>query len=210
MKKIRRVLFFGVSVFALIMAGCAPGDTTLTPVGTIETDSLTGSPSPMETDGVETTATDVISTTAVPTDAATETAAVTPTATQQTGLVPVTGGDIRLLENLFCIDTMAYAILVIPTTATFEIVDPDPPPLDATCNIVDTLDDEQVVLCRAPENSTLILDVCTDDGTCTPVTVEMAECPDVITSTPQPGGATNTPAPGASPTAGTPTITPTP
>lgn len=206
MKKIRRVLFFGVSVFALLMAGCAPGGATSTAIGTLESDSLTGSPSPVETDGVEAAATDVVST-----DAVTETATAVAVATQQTPLVPVTGEDIRLLENLFCIDSMAYAILIIPTTTTFEIVDPDPPPLEAGCNSVDTFEDHQVVLCRAPENSSLILDVCTEDGTCTQLTVEMEACPDIVTTTtPQPGVATNTPTPAASPGAGTPTITPTP
>jgi hypothetical protein len=107
---------------------------------------------------------------------------------------------------------MAYALLDIPAVATFEIAEPASADPDTPCNAVDTSDDRQVIFCRAPQETSLTVNVCTDASTCTQATVDLQTCP--LAGTAQPGaGTTNTPAgtPEARPTAGGgATATPTP
>lgn len=219
MKKISRVFLFGALALVLLMAGCAGQEGTVTPVGTFEPGE-TSVPSTTETEAAgtaETQTTGTAETETTSTVAATQeaTEAATSTATAQ-AQVPVTGGDINVLECQFCIGTMAYALLDIPAVATFEITDPASPDPDTQCNVVDTFDDRQVVFCRAPEETSLTLNVCTDANTCSQVTVDLQACP-LAAGTAQPGSATNTPGvgagtmtPEASPTAGGATATPTP
>lgn len=214
MKKISRVFLFGALVLVLLMAGCAGQEGTTTPIGTIEPGE-TSMPSTTETEAVgtaETQATGTAETETTPTVAATQeaTEAATSTATAQ-AQVPVTGADINVIECQFCIGTTAYALLDIPAVATFEIVDPASPDPDTQCNVVDTFEDRQVVFCRAPQDTSLTLNVCTDANTCSEVTVDLQTCP-LATGTAQPGvSATRTPSAGttATPTGGTPEASPT-
>jgi hypothetical protein len=223
MKRISRVFLFGALVLALLMAGCGGEEGTSTPVGTLEPgDNPTSYPPPLETETLVPPVTEATSTTTA-TEAATSTSAATATAdTTQTPAGTAIAIDVNVIECQFCIDTRAYALLDIPETGTFEIVEPASPDPDTVCNTVDTFQNRQIVLCRAPEETSLTLNVCTDANTCSQVTVDLQTCPDTA-ATPQPGSATNTPTPGAgtstvtpeaSPTAtadtGVPTSTPTP
>jgi hypothetical protein len=214
MKGISRIFLFGALAIILLTAACAPEEGTPTVVGTLMPDDLTGSPSPAATDETvtaetETTATAATLETATPTA---DTSQVTPTDTAQTPSTPVTS-DVILLECQFCVNNMAHALLVISETATFELTT-TVTGTDTGCNTVDTFDGKQVVLCRAEENTSITLNICTD-GNCTELVVDLQACP--VSNTPQPGAATDTPTPGgvtdtpqASPTTGGATSTPTP
>jgi len=220
MKRISRIFLFGALAIILLAAACGPEEGTPTVVETVVTKELT--PSPAATDGTVTAETETTPTTptleaTLETETATptpDTSQITPTDTTQTPSTPVTS-DVILLECQFCINTMAHALLVIPETATFELTT-TATGTDIGCNTVDTLDGKQVVLCRAEENTSITLNICTD-GNCTELTVDLQACP-VSSGTPQPGVATDTPSaivtdtptPQASPTAGGPTSTPTP
>ena len=222
MKKISRVFLFGALALILLTAGCAGQEQEETPgvLETVQPGDLTASPSPMATEVAGTAETETPSTPA--TVEATSTSTTTPTAAaQETPVTTVTVADIRVVECQFCIDTMAYALLDIPATATFEIVAPAPPAADTVCNVADTFNDRQVILCRAPEASSITVNICTDTNTCSETIVDLQPCP--VAATPQPGGAntatptsstgataTATPTAAASPTAGGPTTTPTP
>ena len=208
MKRISRVFLFGALVLALLMAGCGGEEGTSTPVGTLEPgDNPTSYPPPLETETLVPPVTEATSTTTA-TEAATSTSAATATAdTTQTPAGTAIAIDVNVIECQFCIDTRAYALLDIPETGTFEIVEPASPDPDTVCNTVDTFQDRQIVLCRAPEETSLTLNVCTDANTCSQVTVDLHTCPDT-TATPQPGATnTNTPTTGTGATA---TSTPTP
>ena len=118
---------------------------------------------------------------------------------------------------------MAHALLVLSEVATFELTT-TATGTDTGCNTVDTFDDRQVVLCRAEENTSITLNICTD-GNCTELLVDLEPCP-VAPGTAEPGATatetsgaavTNTPGaavtdtPQASPTTGgAATSTPTP
>jgi len=223
MKRISRVFLFGALALVLLVAGCAGQEGTSTPIGTKPPGEgdLTSSPTPLETETPGTVVTDTTATTEV-TQTATEGATSTPTAdaTKQTPAVPVTGKvDVNVVECQFCIDTMAFAFLDMPAAATFEIVEPASSDPDTVCNTVDTFKDRQVVLCRAPEETSVTVSVCTDANTCEQVTVDLQPCPDTtataqpaVTNTPTSGTAataTSTPTAEASPTVGA-TSTPTP
>ena len=201
MKKISRVFLFGALVLILITTACTAEGIPIV--------VITGSPSPDNTvtAGTETTTRGDIT--------------LTPS-------IPVTGADVILLECQFCVDQVAQALLVMPETTTFEVSNAtaslsttDP---EMGCNTVDTFNNRQVVLCRAPEDSSITLNLCTDANTCTELLVTFQTCPDVAntlqssnptsmpqpvnpTNTTQPGNATSTPAPATSPT---PVNTPTP
>lgn len=216
MKKFSRVFLFGALILVLLMAGCAGQEETATArpttsLPTIEETSVVGTAETQTTGTAETATTGTAETETTSTSAATQeaTQATTGTATTGTPGVPVTGGDINVLACQFCIGTAAYALLDIPAVATFEITEPASPDQDTQCNVVDTFQDRQVVFCRAPENTSLTVNVCTDANTCSPVTVTLQKCP-LAAVTAQPGAST-TETPGATGTAtvGTPEASPT-
>ena len=229
MKKISRLFLYGALAVILLTAACAPEEGTPTVVETLPPVDLT--PSPAATDGTGTAETETTSTAATETTstaatettvtadltgtapAATDTTQTAATDTTQTPSIPVTA-EVILLECQFCVNNMAHALLVLSETATFELTT-TATGTDTGCNTVDTFDDRQVVLCRAEENTSLTLNICTD-GNCTELAVDLQPCP--VTGTPQPGatatetpGAAVTDTPQASPTVGgAATSTPTP
>ena len=224
MKKISRLFLFGALAVVLLTAACAPEEGTSTAVGTLLPDDPTSSPSPAATEGTVTAETETTSTAATETTAtvdltgtapaATDTPQTAATDTTQTPSIPVTG-DLILLECQFCVENMAHALLVLSDVATFELTTTTTG-TDTGCNTVDTFNSKQVVLCRAEENTSITLNICTD-GNCTELAVDLQACP--VSNTPQPGGTTNTPTAGAatetttplaSPTTGGATSTPTP
>lgn len=230
MKKTSHIFLFGALVLVLLLAGCAGEEVTPTPISTLPGgEEMTSTPSAAETDTTGTAETEVATTgTAETTAEATQetttatadgTQQATPSDTTQTPGIPVTGTDIILLECQFCIDTMAHALLVMPATSTFELVtsSASTATADTGCSTVDTYNDKQVVLCRAEEDTSLTLDICTA-GTCSQLTVALQTCPQAATGTtpanatdtPGAGTATGTPTAEASPTTGAVTSTPTP
>lgn len=210
MKKISRVFLFGALALVLLAAGCAGQEGTSTPIGTKPPGDETNTPSAAETETPGTAVTDTTATAEI-TETATEGATSTATAdATQTPAVPVTGKvDVNVVECQFCIDTMAFALLDMPAAATFELIEPASPDPDTVCNVVDTFQDRQVVLCRAPEETSVTVNVCTDANTCAEITVDLQACPDKL-GTPTPGGATNTPTPGPGTATATPEASPTP
>jgi hypothetical protein len=218
MKKYSRVFLFGALILTLLMAGCAGQEETATsaPGGnvtsfpTMEATSAVGTAETQTTGTAETAITGTAETETTSTSAATQeaTQATTGTATTGTPGVPVTGGDINVLDCQFCISTMAYALLDIPAVATFEITEPASPSTDTQCNVVDTFQDRQVVFCRAPEDTSLTVNVCTDANACSPVTVTLQKCP--LAATAQPDvSTTQTPGETGTATVGTAEASPT-
>lgn len=214
MKKRSRVFLFGALILVLLVAGCAGEEGTSTPIGTGLPGDETNTPPAVETDTTGTAETETATTatlegilTTTPTPA-TKQATASPADTTQTPVVPVTGKvEVNVVECQFCIDAMAFALLEMPAAASLEIIDPASPDPDTVCNVVDTFQDRQVVLCRAPEETSLTVNVCTDANTCADITVKLQACPDKA-GTPQPG-ATNTPTPGADTSTATPEASPT-
>ena len=224
MKKISRLFFFGALAVILMTAACAPEEGTPTVVETLPPVDLT--PTPLATDGTGTAATETTSTAATETTAtmdltgtapaATDTAQTAATDTTQTPSVPVTD-DVILLECQFCVDNTAHALLVLSEVATFELTTTTTG-TDTGCETVDTFNGRQVVLCRAEENTSITLNICTD-GNCTELLVDLQACP-VTPGTAEPGatatetsGAAVTNTPGAAVTdtpQASPTSTPTP
>ena len=214
MKKRSQVFLFGALILVLLVAGCAGEEGTSTPIGTGLPGDETNTPPAVETDTTGTAGTETATTATLegtletPTDA-TQQATASPADPTQTPVVPVTGKvDVNVVECQFCIDTMAFALLEMPAVASLEIIDPASPDPDTVCNVVDTFQDRQVVLCRAPEETSVTVNVCTDANTCADITVALQTCPDKV-GTPQPGGATNTPTPGAGTSTATPEASPT-
>lgn len=192
MKKVSRLFLFGAMILVLLTAACGAEAGTVTPsypgVDQPGDDGLDLTATPF--DGVETTepvetATGDINTPAV---SVPETATATPGVdTTQTPGVPVTGVDVILIECQFCVDTWAHALLVLPDTATFEVVSPAPTITTSTtantdeprCSTVEVNNGKQVVLCSGPEMTPLLLNICTDINTCTDFPVDLLSCPDL-------------------------------
>jgi len=213
MKRISNVFWFG-GLTLILLAACTgqdgsptatatvvgttiPGDQTATqpPLGTDSASTATAAtPALAGTLGVDLTAT-------IPTSTNIEGAAATGAA--QTPGVPVTGADLILLERQFCIEGMAYALLVLPDTAMFQTVADtatlSTPGPDMGCNTVDIYNGRQVVICRGQQNTSLNLNICVDGNSCTPLLVELQSCPQA--GAPQPGTAvTDSPGAGVVPT----------
>lgn len=203
MKRLFRLILFS-TLTLILLAACTGQEGSPTAVGTTIPGDETASPLPVGTDTTATAATDAVGTVDVDTTATVDTATLpadgTPT-TDATGTpgVPVTGANLILLECQYCIEDMAHALLVLPDTATFEtVVDTtavSTPAPDAGCHVVDLYSGRQIVLCRSAENTSLNLNICIDGNNCTPLLVELQDCPNVV----QPG-VSDTPA-GGSPTA---------
>ncbi len=220
MNRISRLSLFGAMILILLTTACAGQDTTPTVSGTLETSTPFGAPTEVtETAGTETATTGTAETAVeTPTVSTTATAAISTSTTQTastagTGTlgVPVTGVDIVLVECQFCVDTTAHALLVLPDTATFEIVSSSPATTTSTtavttttpsCTTVEVNNGKQVVLCNGPELTPIVLNICTADNACTDFPVDLLACPlaakptsAVPSNTPEPGaGATDTPA----------------
>ena len=227
MKKISRLFLPCSLILILLAAACAPSEGTATP-GADETliAGLTSSPAATDstlTAGTETTSTAGTATTPTAETPTADTTQLTPTI--NTTLTPVTG-DVILLTCQFCVDTMAHALLVMPATTTFEVIafsaSISSSDTDSGCNTVDTFNDRQVVLCRAPENTSFTMNLCANGGTdCTELVVDLQSCPVTTTQTGVPtetatlvpGVATNTPGVGVTSTPSPSTLpseTPTP
>lgn len=221
---VSRFFVFASLILVLLTAACAAEEgTTPTLVGTTipGEDDLTGTPFETETTETAETATgdgtSVVdgtptadgSPTAATDGAATQATAVgSPTAgTTQTPSIPVTGPDILLVECQFCVDTWAHALLVLPDTATFEIVSPAPATTASTnaqattpnCSTVEVNNGRQVVLCSGPEMTPITLNICTDVNTCTDFPIDLLACP----LTQQPGTGAGTAVPNQTQPAGT-------
>lgn len=237
MKKFSRLFLLGAMILVLITAACTADETTPTLVGTSLPDEATSTPFGAATDTTGTAETETATTstaeTAVetPTVSGTDTAAVSTSTTKTAGTqpagtgtpgIPVTG-EIVLVECQFCVDTTAHALLVLPDTATFEIVSPPPATTTSTtsvtstspiCTTVEVNNGRQVVLCSGPEMTPLTINICTDANTCTDFPVDLLACPLVAQPTVAATNTNNTPAAGATKTpatgAGTTTATATP
>ena len=227
MNKFSHIFLFGALALVMLTAACASEEGTPTAVETLLPVDLT--PSPAVTDDetltAETETPSMTETLEVTETATPDAAQLTPTADgSQTPSTPVTGDDVILLECQFCVDSKAHTLLVLSEDATFEIVAPAAsvatPGPDDGCNTVDTFNDKQLVLCRAEENTSITLNICTDANNCTELAVDLQACP-VSANTPEPSSLTSTPEPGIatptatveageSPTTGAPTSTPTP
>ena len=221
--KVSRFFLFTSLILVLLTAACAAEDgTTPTLVGTTlpGEDGLTSTPFGTETTEAETAATAETATgdgTAIVDGTATAdgspTAAVTDgtataAGTTQTPGIPVTGPepDIVLVECQFCVDTWAHALLVLPDTATFEIISPAPAVTTSTnastepnCSTVEVNNGRQVVLCSGPEMTPITLNICTDVNTCTDFPIDLLACP----LTQQPGTGVGTAVPNQTEPAGT-------
>jgi hypothetical protein len=136
--------------------------------------------------------------------------------TSQTPGIPVTGVDIVLVECQFCIDNMAHALLVLPDTATFEVVSSTSTTANTTgttvktnCSTIEVNNGKQVVLCSGLEKTPVTLNICTNATTCTTFPVQLQACPLSQSNTAVP--ATNqTQSPSDTPAAGTGSATPSP
>ena len=125
-----------------------------------------------------------------------------------------------LLECQYCIEGTAHAVLILPDTATFQVVNDSASVstqgMETGCFAVDSFNGRQTVICRAQENSSMTLDICPDGVNCTQLLVELQSCPQTAqpgtTNTPgADGSTTSTPATGETatqPVATTPTVTP--
>lgn len=236
MKKNPRIFLLGALIFIMLTAACAAEEgATPTLLGTsVPEVDLTGTPF----DGLETTQTAVTEAVTTAETAGTETPTVsaggvaTQATTQgtasagitQTPGIPVTGVDVVLVECQFCVDTMSHALLVLPDTATFEVVSPVTSTTTSTttttanataCSTVEVNNGKQVVLCSGPEMTPITLNICTDANTCTDFPVDLLACPltqtnnnnpsaagtDTANATPAISISTATPGSGITPTA---------
>lgn len=203
MKKTSRLFLLGALILVMLTAACGaeegatptlvgtsvPGeaDLTSTPLGgdvettqTAETETATTAET--ATAGGDGTTPTVSATAGVATQATTDGTAAA--GTTRTPGIPVTGPDIILVECQFCVDTMAHALLVLPDTATFEVVSPPASTTTSTtttnetnCSTVEVNNGKQVVLCSGPEMTPLTLNICTNGSTCTDFPVDLLACP---------------------------------
>lgn len=197
MKKTIRLFLFG-ALALIVLTACAGQEGSPTAIGTTGPGTdFTATPFATDAAGVGTAETATgspeatLDTTSTALPSGTDT---TGTLTTQTASIPVTGLESVLLPCQFCINGVAHAMLVLPDTATFEVLSQTAsvaPTTDAAsgCNTVDTLDGNQIVLCRGQENTAMNLNICAG-ANCQQLTVTLQSCPQTLEPGPK---ATNTP-----------------
>lgn len=189
MKRISRITSLLVLTFVLLLAACTPEEGSPTVVGPTLPGDLTASPTgfatePTGTEETATTAPEATATLATATGAATDTLPAgtdtSGTATTQTAGIPVTGAETIVLECQYCIEGMAHAVLVVPDTMTFQTLDENasvfPEGTNVGCFSVDSFNGRQTVICRTEQNTSLTLELCTNDD-CTQLLVDLQSCP---------------------------------
>lgn len=235
MKNISKLFLFGALLLVLLTAACGaeegasptlsgttlPGldETATPPLDTTMTASTETAETP--TAGLETPTLSVTTTSAV----GTSVVGTAITGTAASPGIPVTGLDVVLVECQFCVDTLAHALLVLPDTATFEVISPTSTTTTTTtlsptvsCSTIEVNNGKQIVLCSGPEMTPITLNICTDLNTCTTFPVDLLACPLVqatalpnnTPSSPGTGNATATPGIGVSTATPGATVTPTP
>ena len=107
--------------------------------------------------------------------------------TTPTAVIPVTGLDIMPVECQFCVDNMAHALLVLPDTATFEVISQSTSTttgnttttINTNCSTIEVNNGKQVVLCSGPEKTAINLNVCVNSNngnTCTNYPLQLLAC----------------------------------
>lgn len=164
-------------------------------------------------------ATDMVPPLQTPTPAVTQSLAIpvnalgSPAAgANQTAVIPVTGLDIAPVECQFCVNNVAHALLVLPDTATFQLVSSSPTTTvgnttttaNINCTTIEVNNGKQVVLCSGPEKTSIALNVCINSNnanTCSNVPVNLLACSATQSAAPAPNVPNKTPnAPGATAT----------
>ena len=192
----KKIFLFGALVLMLLTAACAGQQgTTPTLSGTtlpeVETSTPFGSPATTTETGTTSTAETATTGSETPTVSNTQSISTLATSvvgspvagTSQTPGIPVTGLDITLVDCQFCVDTLAHALLILPDTATFQVVSPTPSSsastttINTNCSTIEVNNGKQVVLCSGPENTPVTLNICTDANTCTSFPVNLLACP---------------------------------
>jgi hypothetical protein len=219
MKQISKLLLFGALLLALLSTACgADQGAAPTLIGTTLPDGIATSTQPNALDIATTEATTppelptmTPSTPAVGAAESVATQVVTVAATNRSSLIPITGLDIVLVECQFCVDNIAHALLVLPDTATFEVVSSTTTttsPQDVNCSTVEVNNGRQVVLCQGPEMSPITLNICANNS-CADFPVDLLACPLAQTDNSTTNRTQSTPEAGAG-TVSTPAITSTP
>jgi hypothetical protein len=199
----KKILLLGALILVLITAACGanrgasptlvgtslPEGPTNTPFGGLGTGTVvaaqTASALITPTAGLETPM--VGATQSVATQAPTIVGSPAVRASQ-TAVIPVTGLDIMPVECQFCVDNMANALLVLPDTATFEVVSPSTTTttgnttttINTNCSTIEVNNGKQVVLCSGPDKTAINLNVCvnaTNGNTCTNYPLQLLACP---------------------------------
>lgn len=214
MKNISRLFLSGALTLILLTTACAGQEGSPTAAGTTAPGDQTASPAAGATQVTGTAETATTSPDGTPdtTPTATPTASVaTDTPQSDATQTPAAPEEVLLLDCQYCIAGMAHALLVLPENATFQTVSDTTLGPDMGCNIVDTYNGRQTAICRAEENTSLNLNICTNGANCTPLLLELQPCPTTgtpeqgATNTPEAGVPTNT-AVGTTGTPGTPTV----
>jgi hypothetical protein len=189
MKQLFRTALLGALIYLLLSAGCSPRKPGTTAAeATVLAAAKTGLPFGTETQ--------------IMAGAGTGTA-LTPLA-DQTEVIPATGGGAASVLCQFCVDDVAHALLVLPPDATFNMVSASETTAaagtGALCNSIETLNGKQVVLCYGGAPSTIHLNVCLNNGSCSDFPVSLELCSPARAHTQEP--------PALSPAPATPTPVP--
>jgi hypothetical protein len=219
MKKFSHLLLFGSLVLVLLTAACGANQNgTPTLVGNTLPALETSTPATGEKATTATAASTGLETATLSTtqDVSTQTSSVVSSPVAGTPGIPVTGSDVVLVQCQFCVDNMAHALLVLPDTATFEVVsststttNPAGTTVKTNCSTIEVNGGKQVVLCSGLENTPITLNICTNATTCTDFPVQLQACPVNQVNTAVPN-TNKTQSPSDTPEAGTGSATPSP
>ncbi len=163
MKKNRLLLLF-VAVLLGVLSACGTPPTS-TPTVTVPTEVSTDTEVPTT---IDMTPTVEMMETETPTAMAATGETATPTPTGVAGTVPVQ------LICWFCIQQVPHVMVAMPQSATFKVASSS----SVTCNNVEMVGDQQLVLCQGPKQSGSVsfdLNVCSN-GNCSDRHLAAVDC----------------------------------
>lgn len=148
---LRPVLAFSLIVLLLLSACAALTGTSPAPVGTILPNESTPSPTPVSIDTLPPSA----------------------TSTSIEPLIPITGENVVSMQCQFCVDRTAYAVLVFPDFAYFDVISSSP----VSCFTANVVNGQRILICRGTQQTSFNLNICSDSTNCLQFPVALQECP---------------------------------
>lgn len=152
MTRFSRQILLGAMTMIFLSSACGvfTPEEIVIPVGTILVEEQTHLPQPTSTNAGLAAATDSI-----------------------TPIIPITGENVVSLQCQFCVEDETHAVLVFPEFAYFDVVSTTP----IGCLTADVVNGQRILICRGDQQTSFLLNVCSDPTNCLQYPVALQACP---------------------------------
>jgi hypothetical protein len=153
MTRFSRQFLLGALTLILLSSACGAfaREEVVIPVGTILAEDQTRLPQPTSTNAGLAAATD---------------SSISP-------IIPITGENVVSLQCQFCVEDETHAVLVFPEFIYFDVVSTTP----VGCLTADVVNGQRILICRGVQQTSFLLNICSDPTNCLQFPVALQACP---------------------------------